>query len=299
MTGDHSTDQTGSTTAAGVADRLGDVSATDEAWREALAHLDDAPNDDLDWPEPYTTWDRADLDDLVAVLAFVSADAPGSEHTADHELLGAVLTYMADHLSAGNSLGLYDGHRLLAAARAYQCRFADLVEVAEHWLEDAWPGLTSALGSFIDQAGIGRQLVADDPWVYVPDAVGGFYCFSSANDTLRALAGPAAPTGRGRPPQTSPALATSGTNVEDQSGVDPAEWYGLPDAENMLGELRGEVETICEYSQEARDDLDNGEPADVDLDNVSIAVSSVHAAAERGLEYLARLRAPQRNQESI
>jgi hypothetical protein len=69
--------------------------------------------------------------------------------------MDAVLTYLTGHLGIDDWSGFYDGHRLLAAARAFQCRFADLVELADHWLDDAWPGLTSALGPFLDREGSG------------------------------------------------------------------------------------------------------------------------------------------------
>jgi hypothetical protein len=274
-----------------IADRLGDIRAIADAWREALAHLDD---EDAGWPEPYTDWDSDDLADLVAAAAFAAGQATGhpGQATADHDVMDAVLTYMTDHLGAGNQFGLYDGHRLLAAARAFQCRFADTVELADHWLEDAWPGLTAALGSFLDREGIGRQLLVDDPWVYVPDGTGGFFCFASVTQALSAPRGPVGPTSPAPSPRVPSAAAphTGGRGWEgDQDDEDPGDWYHLTGAQATIASLRAEVTAIVEYAQEASEDLDIRELAELDLDNVHIAVSSVHAASDRALAQLVRL----------
>jgi len=272
----------------GVAQRLAEISAIPEAWREALDHLDDPEGD---WPETYSSWDPAELTELVEVMALAvdQATGRGGPGPGEREVMDAVVTYLEDHLPPSDAFAwLYDGHQVLAATRAYQCWFDDAAEVADQWLEDAWPGLTSALGSFLDRDGIGRQLVADDPWVYVPDPAGGYYCFASVADTLASLAQPS-PTADPSAPAAEPSRASEGDGIEEP---DPGEWQHQTGAQTTITELRGEVTTIGEYAQEAAGDLDTTEWDRVDLDNVGIAVSSIHAAAERGLKHLTRLLGP-------
>jgi hypothetical protein len=285
MTGDHTTEYPEIADLAGVAERLAEISAIPEAWREALEHLDDP---DSDWPEPYSGWGPAELADLVEVMTLAASQATGrgGPGPAEREVMNAVVTYMDDHLPPGDPFGLYDGHQVLAAARAYQCWFDDATELADQWLEDAWPGLTSALGSFLNRDGIGRQLVADDPWVYVnpPDPADGCYCFASVHQTLASLAEFSATTDL-----AGPSPEPQRDRLEDP---DPGEGQHQAGAEATIAELRGEVTTIGEHAQEAAGDLDADECDQVDLDNLNIAISSIQAAAERGLKHITRLLAP-------